>query len=754
MQTKCHACGESVTPSEDACPYCGVLLRHTVAQDDTTADADEPVDRGSVVFDPGAGFADRYTIIERLGEGGMGVVYKAIDRTLEADVTLKLIQPAVARNPSFVSRFKREARITRQITHPNVCRVHDIGESGGTLFISMEWIEGETVQQLLRQTGMLSESRALEIASKIAAALAAAHERGIVHRDLKPANVMIDRRRGEVHVLDFGLALDAEAQELTGAGAVVGTPLYMAPEQRAGAPVDARTDVYALGLVLVEMLAGRRVIPDPHLADSLPSEINPTLAPLLRRLLAWRPEDRFDSAAAARDELDRVRADPTLSGFSKVELPAGAKPRPRSLRAPALALAGLAGLTLMALTAVWIVRPFGTPHPVRDPVAREFYEQGMGRLTQDYHTTAGLERARSMFKRAADEEPDSPVILSRIGLVYWNLYLKLGDAVYRDEAERHLRKAAELDPDCPQLRYAKAFGLIVDGQPQAAREELERSLKLDADQPMAWADLASVLWEADEYEAAGRALEESTRRGPGSYRTSVYRGNFHAYYGEYEPALAAYTRATELNPEASVAWNNKGAMLLQLGRPEEAADAMKEALDLEPDAWTATNLGTTYYRMKRWDEAERYYRTATELDPDDPILWSNLADVFLVQDRSEDARKAYARAAEAARGNLLVDAATPEDVMRAAVYHALAGDVERAREYAERAIAERPNDPSLLLKLARVRCAVGEDDEALDAIVRAAERGASRAQIEAYPDLARLASDPRYRRALELASGD
>jgi len=760
MSPKCHACGEPVRSAEDACPVCGVLLRHTVLDGaaDTTADDDaaagSATGTGSIAFEPGSQFAERYTIIEQLGEGGMGVVYKAIDRTLDSLVTLKLIQPSLAQNPAFVSRFKREARITRQITHPNVCRVHDIGESENVLFISMEWIEGETLQQLLRQAGMLPEARALEFAARIAEALEAAHERGIVHRDLKPANVMVDRR-GVVHVLDFGLALDVEAQQLTGADAVVGTPLYMAPEQRAGDAVDARSDLYALGLVLLEMLAGRRAIPDPQLTESLPSELNPKLAPLLQRLLAWLPEDRFASAAAAREEIDRIREDPTLSGFSTVKPRQPSQFAVESKRGIVSWLPAMLIVLAAAVIAALVLRgcvPSG--HPVDDLEARDFYERGMTLLNNDYHTEQGLEQARNMFVRASDLEPDSPVILARLGLVYWSLYQDSREPARRDEAERYLRKATELDAGCAELRHAKAFGLIVEGLAQAAREELERSLESKPRQPMAWADLANALWVLDEYGAAERALAESARRDAGAFRTSIYRGMFHAHFAEYDRALEAYRRAAELNPDASVSWYNSGAMLLQLGRPDEAVEAMVEAFRLERDAWSAKNVGTVYYQLKRYDEAERYYRMATEMDPDDALSWSDLADTLAVQQRADEAREAYGRAAEVARNALLVDAATPEDLMRAAVYSALAGDAEPARDYSARALRERPDDGSLLLKLSRVHGALGEDELALEALLRAAERGVSRAQIENYPDLARLAGDPRYARALELAQGD
>ncbi len=192
----CPNCSDLVERVGHRCPRCNIDLSGTFPDDDHQ----QPPRAGrQLEFPTGETFADRYTIIERIGAGGMGVVYKAIDTMLDSQVALKLIQPALAQFPGFIERFRREVRVTRQITHPNICRFHDIGDSDGVLYVSMEWIEGETLRQLLEQTGMLREGRALEIAEKIALALEAAHDKGIVHRDLKPANIMLDRR-GNVFV--------------------------------------------------------------------------------------------------------------------------------------------------------------------------------------------------------------------------------------------------------------------------------------------------------------------------------------------------------------------------------------------------------------------------------------------------------------------------------------------------------------------------------------------------------------------------
>ena len=197
----------------------------------------------------------RYRVLGLVGRGGMGEVYRASDLKLNQPVALKFLPESATRSRALLERFHGEVRIARQVSHPNVCRVYDIGEADGAAYISMEYVDGEDLGSLLRRIGRLPGDKATEIARKLCAGLAAAHARGVVHRDLKPANVMIDGR-GEALIMDFGLA--AVADQVDGAEVRSGTPAYMAPEQLAGREVTERSDLYALGLVLYEVFTGQK----------------------------------------------------------------------------------------------------------------------------------------------------------------------------------------------------------------------------------------------------------------------------------------------------------------------------------------------------------------------------------------------------------------------------------------------------------------------------------------------------------------
>jgi hypothetical protein len=269
----------------------------------TTSD----IDHGR--FEPGAILDQRYRIIGRLGRGGMGEVYRADDLKLGQPVALKFLPESVDRDPARLTQLHTEVRMARQVSHPNVCRVYDVGEYEGHTFLSMEYVDGEDLASLLRRVGRFPPDRAIELARQICAGLAAAHDRGVVHRDLKPANIMLDGS-GKIRITDFGLA--GASGEIVRAG----TPAYMAPEQLAGGEVTPRSDLYALGLVLYEMFTGRRALESGNLAEliakreqagvTLPSDVVRDLDPAIDRAImrcldpdpARRPQSALAVAAA------------------------------------------------------------------------------------------------------------------------------------------------------------------------------------------------------------------------------------------------------------------------------------------------------------------------------------------------------------------------------------------------------------------------------------------------------------------------
>jgi len=309
----CHSCGSQIAAASRFCSTCGTAVPSdevaTMISSEAATIAAAPRPRsgrpasssgrspssvhGEGRFLPGTVLSERYRIISLLGKGGMGEVYRADDLTLGQPVALKFLPEEASSDSELQERFRAEVRISRKVSHPNVCRVYDVGEVDGLTFYTMEYIDGEDLASLLRRIGRLPSDKGLEIARQLCAGLAAAHAKGVLHRDLKPANIMLDGR-GQVVVMDFGLA--AFVDQVTGADVRSGTPAYMAPEQLAGKEVTEKSDIYSLGLVLYEIFTGKGAYSADNLADliktrnaaaavSRPSSIVKDIDPLVERVI-------------------------------------------------------------------------------------------------------------------------------------------------------------------------------------------------------------------------------------------------------------------------------------------------------------------------------------------------------------------------------------------------------------------------------------------------------------------------------------
>jgi HAMP domain-containing protein len=275
------------------------------------------------VLRPGSVFASRYEVKELLGAGGMGVVYRAFDRELQEPVAIKTLRSqALAGGNVALERFKQEIRLARRIAHRNVVRTYDLGEVGGTYYLTMEYVEGTSLKQLIASRGKLPVPVTLTIGKQLCRALEVAHAEGVIHRDIKPQNMVVEPN-GFLKVMDFGIARLAnppQGKGLTEAGTSIGTPDYMSPEQLSGVELDARSDLYAAGVVLFECVTGRVPFeaettwalvakhleeepPDPR---SLNAEVPEPLAIVILKAMAKQPADRFQSAAEMHDALARI----------------------------------------------------------------------------------------------------------------------------------------------------------------------------------------------------------------------------------------------------------------------------------------------------------------------------------------------------------------------------------------------------------------------------------------------------------------
>jgi serine/threonine-protein kinase len=360
---RCPSCS-SEAGSGRFCPTCGTpVSAGSEAPTQLHSSGASSSDARHGRFLPGALLGERYRIVALLGRGGMGEVYRGDDLKLGQAVALKFLPPGIDSDPARLARFHDEVRIARQVAHPNVCRVYDVGEFGGHHFLTMEYVDGEDLASLLRRIGRLPSDKGVEIARQISAGLAAAHDAGVLHRDLKPANIMIDGR-GRARITDFGLA--ALGEEVRGEEARSGTPAYMAPEQLAGKGVTLRSDLYALGLILYEVFTGKQPFSagsraellkkqtssSPASPSSVVDGLDPAVERIILRCLSVEPARRPASALAVAAALPG--GDPLAAALAAGETPspelvaAGGESEGIGVKWAAAAFAGLVlGLALL-----------------------------------------------------------------------------------------------------------------------------------------------------------------------------------------------------------------------------------------------------------------------------------------------------------------------------------------------------------------------------------------------------------------------
>src|SRR6185503_10418077 len=273
--------------------------------------------RGERLTDIGTVLGGRYRLVELLGQGGMATIYRARDNQLERDVAVKILRPEYGADPDFIDRFRHEAQSAASLNHPGIVAVHDYGTDPAGPFIVMELVEGEDLATIVRRTGALPPRAAARLVAQSARAVAAAHDRGFVHRDVKPGNILVTRE-GRVKVTDFGIARALAESALTLPGTTLGSVHYFSPEQARGEMATQASDIYSLGIVLYELLTGRRpwtgdtaaAIATARLTGAVPSPsavhggIPPTLESIDRKALAPNPEERFASAAEMAESLE------------------------------------------------------------------------------------------------------------------------------------------------------------------------------------------------------------------------------------------------------------------------------------------------------------------------------------------------------------------------------------------------------------------------------------------------------------------
>ena len=365
MGVECPKCKTENTSDSEFCKKCAtpLLSSKKIPVTETLETPTEELTTGST-------FAGRYQIIEELGKGGMGKVYKALDTDLKEKVAIKLIKPEVAVDKKTIERFRNELKFARKIRHKNVCQMYDLNREEGTHYITMEYVHGEDLKRLIRKMGQMSAGQVISIAMQVCEGMAEAHRLGVVHRDLKPQNIMIDEE-GNARIMDFGIARSVKGKGITGAGVMIGTPEYMSPEQVEGKESDQRSDIYSLGVILYEMVTGRVPFEGdtpftigvkhkseaPRNPKELNSQIPDDLSGVILRCMEKDKEKRYQSAGEVRSELENIeKGIPITERIVPRTKPTTSKEITVTFRKPWLMIAALFLVVVVAGVAILFLR--------------------------------------------------------------------------------------------------------------------------------------------------------------------------------------------------------------------------------------------------------------------------------------------------------------------------------------------------------------------------------------------------------------
>ena len=694
-----------------------------------------------------------YRILEKLGEGGMGMVYKARDTRLDRVVALKFLAQGFAK-PEEKARFLREAQAAATLQHPNICPIYEIDEADGRIFFAMAYLEGKTVSELAEEEPLPFDD-ASRLAREVASGLEEAHEHGIVHRDIKGQNIIVSPK-GRAVILDFGLARHKGKTALTEPGVAMGTAPYMSPEQARGDAVDARTDLWSLGVVLYEALTGALPFDSGHHLATLYSIINEEPKPVrelrpdvpaalervVEKALAKDPGERWQTASEMLAELGGA-APPFESGpavtAARPALPHPAtantsrRPRPWVLWA-----GGLAAVFALAYGG-WTLRPRedAPARAILAPDAQAFYEQGQYYL-QRYEQSSNIDLAIQQFENAQKQDPDSPLVEAGIAEAYYRKYMDTDDRKWLDAGLAKADHAIELGPNVAAGYAARGFIRIGRGQDTQAIEDFERALALDPSDVDATRGLASAYRSQGRSSEAEELYKKAIELAPADWTGYKSLGVFYASERRYEDAEEQFRHVSRLTPDNALGHSNLATVQLYIGKLDEASESFERSIAISPRAAAYSNLGTLRFFQERYGEAIALYLKATEMSPIEESYWGNLGDAYRARAEPGDAslaEDAYRRAVDLVGRRLGV---TPTDANRRSMLALWLACLSRPRDAQaelQQALTLAPEHADVLFRAAIVHKLTGRQGPAIEAYADALRQGYPRVFAERHPDL-------------------
>ena len=712
---------------------------------------------------PRRGQSGHYELRARLGEGGFGEVHEAWDTRLHRSVALKAIRHGGATGTDLV----HEARLAASLRHPAFVKVHAVEEDGAGQFIVMELVHGRTLKAILQDV-TVPLATALDWVRQVADAMRDAHASGLAHGDIKPSNLMV-QDDGRVRILDFGLALrqDALATETVSLGDVAatgqtdpqGTIAYMAPERLQGATPDPRADVYALGVILYELVCGKRPFATLHglaLAAALvqtpsdgwdyPDNLGTPLIALIRAMTARQPEQRLDSMEKVGRRIAELTGKPDTA---RPRTPATASTPVLSRRAVRIGAATALGIAL-AGGLWWQMAPrIGALTQALAPYSEAVeMEQGLAALKQPDRPDS-LDSAEAHFERILQQNPDSAAAVAGKSIVSTIRYAgDRTDDTWLRKGDAGAQQALKLDDQLALGHVAQGWVRDLQGRPDDALAAFARALRLDPSNFFALWGKVQALRHARRYAEAQACIADAVRRFPRERTLSDELGTVYYEQSDLKAAEQAFRHSIALEPDAVRSYANLSAALMRLDRADEALRVLQQGLQVRPSGSLYTNLGNILFLRGDYVGAADAFENAVSPIHGAPGAyqnWANLADTLLwIPGRAEEARQAYEKARRLLAERL---ERSPDDVglvSRMGLYAVRSGHKDEAPALLTRALALAPRSADVQFRAGLAYELLGDRKRALAAIAAALRLGYPVKYVEAEPDLEALRRDPGY----------
>jgi tetratricopeptide (TPR) repeat protein len=712
-----------------------------------------------------------YQVLCQVGAGGMGVVFKAFDQQLQRTVALKFLSPDLNCSRADRDRLLREARAASALDHPNIATIHAVEETDdGQLFLVMAYYEGESLASRLQQAPF-STAEAVEIVRQIAAGLEHAHFHDLVHRDIKPSNVILTPE-GVAKIVDFGLARFVSTLAPTQSLGLAGTLAYMSPEQLSGKAVDARTDIWSLGVIAYQLLTNQLPFPGENPASTIDAILHTPPADLghlprelqsmVKRALFKNAEDRYPSCAELLQHLETIQTQlgRAPAGVSRHEVihrvplvfPARTlKQRARTDWHRWVAVAAVALLAgTLGLSAWQRIRATQGGQRSANPAAYESYLHGLESL-QRYDKPENLEAAIQSFQGATQADPRFALGFAALGEAYWDKYQMDGSSQWLDLASAASKRAAELNDQLSAVYIT--LGRIHDGTGQRglALQEFQRALELDH------RNADALLGLADTYAHAGRSQDaEATYKRAAAMRPEYWDGHYQlgAFYfeqGRFADAANQFSRVLELLPDHARAHASLGLAKLSLREEGEAEAELRKSLALAPSYAAYANLGVLFYNQRRFAESAAMTEKALRVNDKDYRLWNNLAIAREWLGQADLAKQAFDRELTQLEETVRLHAEDAQVQANLGVMYSQRRLRKKALLHMEAAMALSPDDADVLGKVGEAYENLGERSKGLECLRRALARGWRLVDLELNPDLRSLLADAETRRALGAA---